>query len=83
MSLELTVKRVSPKTPLKDDPDDFVGYEVFIDFMKQRALCKLKGDIVEIGAYMGRALPNWRSLPKDTVKRYTPSMFSIPVWTKL
>jgi SAM-dependent methyltransferase len=54
MSLELTVKRVSLKIPLEDDPDDFVGYEVLIDFMKQRALYELEGDIIEIGAYMGR-----------------------------
>jgi len=54
MSLELTVKRVLPRVPLQYDPDDFVGYEVLIDFMKRRALYKLKGDIVEIGAYMGR-----------------------------
>ena len=54
MSLELTVRRISPRVPLQDDPDDFVGYEVLVDFMKQRTLCKLGGDIVEIGAYMGR-----------------------------
>jgi SAM-dependent methyltransferase len=54
MSPELTVKRVSLRTPLEDDPDDFVGYEVLIDFMTQRALYKLEGDIIEIGAYMGR-----------------------------
>jgi predicted O-methyltransferase YrrM len=54
MNLEPVVKRVSLKIPLEDDPDDFVGYEVLIDFMKQRALYKLEGDIIEIGAYMGR-----------------------------
>jgi SAM-dependent methyltransferase len=54
MNMELTVKRVPPGIPLEDDPDDFVGYEVLIDFMKRRALHKLEGDIVEIGAYMGR-----------------------------
>jgi len=54
VNLELTVKRVSLRTPLEDDPDDFVGYEVLIDFMTQRALYKLEGDIIEIGAYMGR-----------------------------
>jgi SAM-dependent methyltransferase len=55
MSLEPSIKRVSGKIPLlEDDPDDFVGYEVLIDFIKQRALYKLEGDIIEIGAYMGR-----------------------------
>ena len=34
-------------------PDDFVGYENLIAFMQERALPKLEGDIVEIGAFMG------------------------------
>jgi predicted O-methyltransferase YrrM len=55
MSSEPVVKRFSRKIPLsEDDPDDFVGYEVLIDFLKRRALHKLEGDIIEIGAYMGR-----------------------------
>jgi SAM-dependent methyltransferase len=53
--LEHRIRRLSPKTrSLEDDPDDFVGYEVLIDFIRQQALYKLEGDIVEIGAYMGR-----------------------------
>jgi len=76
MSLELTVKRVSPKTPLKDDPDDFVGYEVLIDFMKQRALCKLKGDIVEIGAYMGRGTAKLAKF----AQRYGKKVYAIDVF---
>jgi len=39
-------------TPVSAD-NDFVGYEVLIDFMKKRGLQKLEGDIVEIGAFMG------------------------------
>jgi len=54
MNFEPIVKRVPLKIQLRDDPDDFVGYEVLIDFMKQRALYKLEGDIIEIGAYVGR-----------------------------
>ena len=55
MSLEPVVIRVSGKIPsFEDDPDDFVGYEVLIDFIEQRGLHKLEGDIIEIGAYMGR-----------------------------
>jgi len=38
---------------LKTLPDDFVGYEHLITFMQERALPELKGDIVEIGAFMG------------------------------
>ena len=33
--------------------EEFVGYESLIDFMEERALQNLEGDIVEIGAYMG------------------------------
>ena len=33
--------------------DDFVGYEVLVDFIEKRALQELEGDIVEIGAYKG------------------------------
>jgi SAM-dependent methyltransferase len=52
--LELNVKRFPRRIPLEDDPDDFVGYEILIDFIEQQALYELEGDIVEIGAYMGR-----------------------------
>lgn len=34
-------------------PDEFVGYDKLLAFIKERALSKLAGDIVEIGAYMG------------------------------
>jgi len=55
MSSEDGVRRIFPRIPLpEDDPDDFVGYEIIIDFMEQRGLYELEGDIVEIGAYMGR-----------------------------
>jgi len=37
----------------EDAASDFVGYEDLIDFMKERALHELEGDIVEIGAFMG------------------------------
>lgn len=33
--------------------DDFVGYEILVDFMKKQGLQKLEGDLIEIGAYMG------------------------------
>lgn len=37
----------------KEVPTDFVGYEVLVDFMRDRALQELEGDLVEIGAFMG------------------------------
>jgi len=33
--------------------NDFVGYEVLVDFMTDQALHNLRGDIIEIGAFMG------------------------------
>src|SRR4030042_2152130 len=76
MSLEPTVRRISLGTPLEDDPDDFVGYEVLIDFMKQRALCKLEGDIVEIGAYMGRGTARLAKF----ARRYGKKVYAIDVF---
>ena len=37
----------------EDSANDFVGYEVLIDFMQERALHRLEGDIIEIGAFIG------------------------------
>ena len=45
-------KNSGKSTPASAD-NDFVGYEVLIDFMKKQGLQKLEGDIVEIGAFMG------------------------------
>jgi hypothetical protein len=33
--------------------NDFVGYEVLVDFIQERALQNLEGDVVEIGAFLG------------------------------
>ncbi len=32
---------------------DFVGYEVLIDFIREKSLYRLDGDLVEIGTFMG------------------------------
>ncbi len=32
---------------------DFVGYEVLVDFIREKSLHRLDGDLVEIGAFMG------------------------------
>ena len=77
MSLEPGVKRVSLKVPLlEDDPDDFVGYEVLIDFIKQRALYELEGDIIEIGAYMGRGTAKLAKF----AQRYGKRVYAIDVF---
>jgi hypothetical protein len=77
MSLEPNIKRLARKIPLlDDDPDDFVGYEVLIDFMKQRALHKLAGDIIEIGAYMGRGTARLAKF----ARRYGKNVYAIDVF---
>ena len=76
MNLEPSVKRVSRKIPLEDDPDDFVGYEVLIDFIKQRALHKLEGDIIEIGAYMGRGTAKLAKF----ARRYGKRVYAVDVF---
>jgi hypothetical protein len=46
-------EEVPGKSLPRNDPNDFVGYEVLIDFMRKRGLQKLEGDIIEIGAFLG------------------------------
>jgi hypothetical protein len=43
----------SNASALPEGANDFVGYEVLIDFMEKRGVQKLEGDIIEIGAFMG------------------------------
>jgi hypothetical protein len=76
MNSKPTVKRLPGKVTLQDDPDDFVGYEVLIDFIKRRALYKLEGDIIEIGAYMGRGTAKLAQLAQSYGKR----VFAIDVF---
>ena len=37
----------------KAPANDFVGYEVLLNFIKERCLHKLDGDLIEIGSFMG------------------------------
>jgi SAM-dependent methyltransferase len=46
-------KKLAGKSPPANGTNDFVGYEVLIDFINKRKLQKLEGDIIEIGAFMG------------------------------
>lgn len=59
-----------------DDPDDFVGYELLVDFIERHDLARLEGDIVEIGAYMGRGTVKLASL----AKRYGKKVYAIDVF---
>jgi predicted O-methyltransferase YrrM len=77
MKLEPDIKKVPLRIALlEDDPDDFVGYEIIIDFMKQRALYKLEGDIIEIGAYMGRGTAKLAKF----ARRYGKKVYAIDVF---
>jgi len=76
MNLESGVKRISRKIPLEDDPDDFVGYEGLIDLIKQRAIYKLEGDIIEIGAYMGRGTAKLAKF----ARRYGKKVYAVDVF---
>jgi len=77
MSIELSVKRLSGNISLlADDPDDFVGYEVLIEFIRQRALQELEGDIIEIGAYMGRGTAKLAKL----AQRYGRKVYAIDIF---
>jgi len=77
MSPKHSVKRIFPRiTSLEDDPDDFVGYEILIDFMEQWGLYELEGDIVEIGAYMGRGTAKLARF----AQRYGKKVYAIDVF---
>jgi hypothetical protein len=53
MSERIKVSSKPASASSKDVANDFVGYEVLIDFIKKRGLQKLEGDLIEIGAFMG------------------------------
>jgi len=77
MSPKHSVKRIFPRITLpEDDPDDFVGYEILIDFMEERGLYELEGDIVEIGAYMGRGTAKLARF----AQRYGKKVYAVDVF---
>jgi SAM-dependent methyltransferase len=76
MNSEPGVKRVPRKITLEDDPDDFVGYEVLIQFIERQALYELDGDIIEIGAYMGRGTAKLAKF----AQRYGKKVYAIDVF---
>ncbi len=50
MALPAILQRLFRRPPLALD---FVGYEVLVDFIREKSLHRLDGDLVEIGAFMG------------------------------
>jgi len=70
-------RRIPSKIPLlEDDPNDFVGYEILTDFIEQLSLQTLEGDIIEIGAYMGRGTAKLAKL----ARRYGRKVYTIDVF---
>ena len=71
-------RRIPSKIPLlEDDPNDFVGYEILTDFIEQLSLQTLEGDIIEIGAYMGRGTAKLAKLARKYGKKvYTIDVFN-------
>jgi len=53
-----------------------VGYEVLVDFMRERALCDLEGDIVEIGAFMGGGTAKLAKF----AQRYSKIVYAIDIF---
>jgi len=76
MNSEPGVKRVPWRITVEDDPDDFVGYETLIEFIEQQALYELEGDIIEIGAYMGRGTAKLAKF----AQRYGKRVYAIDVF---
>ena len=73
----MQIKNFSPSIPLlPDDPDDFVGYEILVDFIEQCRLPQLEGDIIEIGVYMGRGTLKLAKL----AKKYGKKVYAIDVF---
>lgn len=66
----ISFKRIFRKIlALKAPPDEFVGYENLIAFIREQALPELEGDIVEIGAYMGGGTVKLAKLAKKYGKK--------------
>lgn len=53
----------------KHPPDEFVGYEKLLAFIKKRRLLALEGDLIEIGAFMGGGTVKLAKLAKKYGKK--------------
>ena len=70
--IEFSRRILTPKAPAPD----FVGYEVLLDFIKERALHKLEGDLIEIGVFMGGGTVKLARFARKHHKRvYTIDIF--------
>ena len=62
---EIFRRILAPKTL----PDEFVGYENLLAFIRKRVLLELEGDIIEIGAFMGGGTVKLAKLAKKYGKK--------------
>ena len=56
--------------------NDFVGYEVLVDFIEKRALQNLEGDMVEIGAFLGGGTVKLAKF----AKKYSKKVYAIDIF---
>jgi SAM-dependent methyltransferase len=55
--------------PHRAPAPDFVGYEVLLDFIEERSLHRLEGDLIEIGSFMGGGTAKLASYARKHNKR--------------
>jgi hypothetical protein len=60
------MRRLLPRRP---SGHDFVGYEALIDFMRERSLHRLEGDLAEIGSFMGGGTAKLARFARKHAKR--------------
>ncbi len=48
---------------------DFVGYEALLEYIEERSLCLLPGDLIEIGAFLGGGTAKLAGLARTYEKR--------------
>jgi hypothetical protein len=67
---------IAEMEPQESATNDFVGYEVLIDFITDRALHELEGDIIEIGAFLGGGTVKLARFGK----RYDKRVFAVDIF---
>ncbi|MEE8471048.1 MAG: class I SAM-dependent methyltransferase [Dehalococcoidia bacterium] len=65
--------------PPENVTNDFVGYEVLVDFMTERTLYDLNGDIVEIGAFLGGGTAKLAKF----AQRYGKKVYAVDIFDPL
>jgi len=72
-----SIRRVRRRLPLRRAAsNDFVGYEVLLDFIRERSLHRLEGDLIEIGCFMGGGTAKLARF----ARRYGKRVFAIDIF---